>query len=88
MFRVLGINNFEVRKKSGFSFFEGVFLNFLLVRKLKFLKKYFSNRTKKLHKKAFMIFFLIFFCPQKDKINPECNTARSFKESLYIALGH
>ena len=63
---------------------KGGFFNFLWAEKnLNFFQKYFSNHTKKLHKKAFIIFFLNFFCPQKvekigyhSRFNPECNRER------------
>ena len=48
-----------------------------------------------MHKKANIYIFFNFFFPQKvEKIgchscfNPECNTERGFKESLYITLGY
>ena len=83
-----------VRQKSGFELFWASFEGVFLGRKnLKFLRKYFSNRTKK-HKKAFINFYLEFFCRHKvekigyhSRFNPECNTERGCIDSLCIALG-
>ena len=62
-------------------------------KNLKFLRKYFSNRTKK-HKKAFINFCLEFFCRHKvekigyhSRFNPKCNGERGYTDSLYITLG-
>ena len=61
-------------------------------KKLDFFKKHFSNRIEKLHKMAFIYFFLKKF-EKIEKIgyhsnfNFECSTERGFKESLSIALG-
>ena len=64
----------------------------LFVGKKKILKN-FSIRIEKLHKMAFIYLFLLKKLKKVEKIgyhsnfNFECNTKRSFKESLSIALG-